>query len=78
MFIKFLLLFRCYFKAVIPIKNTFDLKLSAVDDDDLLSGGSALATNFLDVSNDVHTFADLTENDVFTVQPRNDKMLEIL
>jgi len=49
----------------------FDLKLSAVDDDNLLSGGSALATNFLDVSNDVHTFADLAENDVFTVQPRS-------
>lgn len=49
----------------------FGLKLSAVGDDDLLSGGSALATNFFDVSNDVHAVADLAENDVFTVQPRS-------
>jgi len=43
--------------------------LSAVGDNDLLSGGTALASNFLDVSNNVHTLANLTENDVFAVQP---------
>jgi len=66
------LLFRCYFKALIPTENTCcDLELSAVGDNNLLSGGSALAANLFDGSDNVHTFGDLTKNDVFTVQPRS-------
>jgi hypothetical protein len=48
-----------------------NLKLSAVGNDDFLSSGSALATNFLDVSDNIHAFANLAKNDVFSVQPRS-------
>jgi len=48
-----------------------DLELSAVGNDDLLSGGSGLASNFFNGSNYIHTFGDLAKNDVFTVQPRS-------
>merc|ERR1712165_90979 len=48
-----------------------DLKLSAVGNDDLLSGGTGLTANFFDSSNYIHTFGDLAKNDVFTVQPRS-------
>jgi len=63
--------FFLFFKFFINKFLRINLKLSAVGNNDFLSGGSALATDFLDVSNNVHTFADLAKNDVFTVQPRS-------
>jgi len=47
------------------------LELSAVGNDDLLSGGTGLTSNFFDSSDYIHTFGDLAKNDVFTVQPRS-------
>jgi hypothetical protein len=44
--------------------------LAAVGDDDLLGGLAALGAERFDLLADVHAFDDLTENDVFAVQPR--------
>merc|ERR1719229_1003556 len=48
-----------------------NLELSAVGNDDLLSGGTGLTADFFNGSNYIHTFGDLAKNDVFTVQPRS-------
>jgi len=48
-----------------------DLELSAVGNDDLLSGGTGLTADFLNSLNYIHTFGDLAKNDVFAVQPRS-------
>jgi len=63
--------FFLFFKFFVNKFLRINLKLSAVGNNDFLSGGSALATDFFDVSNNVHTFAHLAKNDVFTVQPRS-------
>jgi len=66
-----LVLFLSYLCILFFILKIFNLELSAVGNDDFLSSGSALATDFLDVSHDVHAFADLAKNNVFAVQPRS-------
>jgi len=50
-------------------RGSHNLALSAVGNDDRLGGLSALGSNLLDVLDDVHTFNNLSEDNVLSVQP---------
>mmetsp|Transcript_40247 Transcript_40247/g.79370 ORF Transcript_40247/g.79370 Transcript_40247/m.79370 type:complete len:207 (-) Transcript_40247:124-744(-) len=62
------------FSPSLPFPSSFvsfflSLHLPAVCDEDLLFGGSGLASLGLDSLHDVHAFQDLSEDDVLAVQP---------
>jgi len=52
-------------------RTTTDLTLATIGNHDWLPGLSAVAAHLLDVSNHIHTLADLTKNDVLSIEPRS-------